>query len=795
MQKISNIIIILFIASASYAQVYQAYIDAADKAYESKDFRTALSYYGEAIDLDDEVDLDVLNRYATSAMSYQSYNNAKEAYTKILESDDKAYRKEALYNLAELHKAQGQYEIAKSYLEKFIEVGSEEENVLAQKSLADVEWAIDNNTESIYSLEKLNDEINTEFSEMSPIAYNETLYYSSNNYFASNESTQARSKIYSNLEGKSSRLASLLENKDENIGHYALNTDKSTAYFTKCQYILGEVKCKIFKQDIETEIVTELPQNINSLNAHTTQPNIGVDAKTGKEVLYFVSDRANGVGGLDIYYSPIENGVFEGPYSLKELNTAGDDVSPFYHSSTDKLYFSTNGRRTFGGFDVYSSLLNNEWLEPVNLGSGINSSYDDVYFSLNPDGEVGYLSSNRIGSKYIDEDLEACCYDIYKAILSVITKPIIAKVFDKSTNEPLLGAKLNLSALPELKSEVIYDESASEYQLDIRSDLKYDLQVEKLGYELTDVVIGEDIDEELKVYLEPERIELNAFVIDEEAKKLNDFSYSIKSNKNEEVKEKSVGNDKKIKELLNKNHDHTITVKKEGYYPETIVLSHEELLKEDELALDITLRKISAAVLAKLTLDGYLPLPLFFDNDEPDQNTISTTTKKNYHQTYMTYIQRKMEYVSKNIEGLNTEEKLDAEFGVLNFFDNKVTSGDQALDAFTEHLLSFLQQGSEAEIMLRGYASPRSQSKYNDALTARRVSSVENHFYQWRSGVLVNYINSGQLKITERPLGESQAPVGVSDEISDRKGSIYSVEASAERRVEILEIKSNVNTN
>jgi len=193
------------------------------------------------------------------------------------------------------------------------------------------------------------------------------------------------------------------------------------------------------------------------ISQNTTQPNIGVDPKTGDEVLYFVSDRKDGAGGLDIYYAPIKNGDYLGPYALNEMNTIGDDVSPFFDKGSNKLYFSTNGRKTFGGFDIYVSSLAEDWSEPENVGFGLNSSYDDLYFSLDDDGQQGYFASNRIGSQYIDADLEACCYDIYKAILNVNTTSILAKIFDKETMLPINGAELQISALPAIKQEVLYD--------------------------------------------------------------------------------------------------------------------------------------------------------------------------------------------------------------------------------------------------------------------------------------------------------------------------------------------------
>ena len=105
----------------------------------------------------------------------------------------------------------------------------------------------------------------------------------------------------------------------------------------------------------------------------------------------------------DIWYSYLLNDTsFSEALNLKEINTTEDDITPFFHSTTSELYFSTNGRLGYGGFDIYKVILTDKSPPNVlNLGSPINSSYNDMYFSLDDEGKQGLLSSNRKGSFYI----------------------------------------------------------------------------------------------------------------------------------------------------------------------------------------------------------------------------------------------------------------------------------------------------------------------------------------------------------------------------------------------------------
>lgn len=100
--------------------------------------------------------------------------------------------------------------------------------------------------------------------------------------------------------------------------------------------------------------LTKLPDYINLTSSTQTQPNIGYNKLNNKEVLYFVSDRAGGKGGLDLWYSIIDaNGNFSEPMNLAGLNTVQDDVTPFYHIPTNTLFYSSKGHLGLGGFDIY----------------------------------------------------------------------------------------------------------------------------------------------------------------------------------------------------------------------------------------------------------------------------------------------------------------------------------------------------------------------------------------------------------------------------------------------------------
>ena len=189
----------------------------------------------------------------------------------------------------------------------------------------------------------------------------------------------------------------------------------------------------------------------------------------------------------------------------------------------------------------------------------------------------------------------------------------------------------------------------------------------------------------------------------------------------------------------------------------------------------------------KLYLDqalyGFLPVTLYFDNDEPDRRTMSTRTRKNYSQTFNRYYPKKSKFVRECSKGNSDASALD------DFFESEVKGGYEKFQAFLKQLEIDLERGRGYKIYLIGYASPRAKSSYNKNLSKRRIKSVMNEFSRYQNGRFRKYLANGTLQVLEKPLGEENAPAGISDRYDDPVGSIYCIEPSRERRVEIIEIK------
>jgi hypothetical protein len=117
--------------------------------------------------------------------------------------------------------------------------------------------------------------------------------------------------------------------------------------------------------------------------------------------MYFTSDRPGGFGGRDIYkVTKLPDGAWSAPQNLgPTINTAYDEESPFIAVDNKTLYFSSNGPKSIGGFDVFLTIKDKEGvgLTPINLGYPLNSCNDDLFYTTTVNGLKGYLTSFRKG--------------------------------------------------------------------------------------------------------------------------------------------------------------------------------------------------------------------------------------------------------------------------------------------------------------------------------------------------------------------------------------------------------------
>lgn len=138
----------------------------------------------------------------------------------------------------------------------------------------------------------------------------------------------------------------------------------------------------------------------SDINTRAWEPSACVSADGN--TFYFVSDRKEGgFGGRDLYSCVrLPNGKWSLARNLGPgVNTEYDEEAPFLHPDGVTLFFSSKGHKGMGGFDIFFVSKNEDgkWVDPINMGSPINTPDDDVFYVTSTDGKRAYYSSVREG--------------------------------------------------------------------------------------------------------------------------------------------------------------------------------------------------------------------------------------------------------------------------------------------------------------------------------------------------------------------------------------------------------------
>ena len=161
--------------------------------------------------------------------------------------------------------------------------------------------------------------------------------------------------------------------------------------------------------------------------------------------LYFSSERGGGFGGKDIYRATLlPDSTWGNVVNLGDsINTAFDDDAPFIHPDGVTLFYSSKGKNSMGGYDVFQSRLNwkdSTFSKPVNLGYPINTTDDDIYYVLSAKGDRGYYASGKKGGEGLKD-----IYTVYPGYIG--KKPSLYLIKGKITAE---GMPVAASVLVEI---------------------------------------------------------------------------------------------------------------------------------------------------------------------------------------------------------------------------------------------------------------------------------------------------------------------------------------------------------
>lgn len=462
----------------------------ARRSYYEGDYYGAMQYYRRLLRAD-ERNVAAWEGLAAAATAHTHYATAAAAYEYLRTNQMAADEALLLFRLAEIRYLSGQYADARALYQQASQQAAVPE--LRRKALDGIrncDWAIQvyQNTADL-TLDSLRDYVNTPFAEYSTRWWDNRLYYSAYGHPYKGDSASPMLQLFSaepRPDGSVDIRRLDLNERRRHTAYLAYNRDQTSAYYAIAKYRRGgRLRFDLYRRqrtgDATWSRPQKLPKGINLKDYTTTQPHVATLPGETAETLFFVSDRPGGKGGKDIWYCKIENGRFTEPINLAALNTEGDDVTPFFHAPTGTLYFSSNGRQSLGGFDVYrAEYKDGAWGTVEHLPAPINSSANDVFYSLSENSRLAFFSTNREGAMNFSE--EDCCYDIFK--IGVGRPEVSIAACDEGTGNELLYTTMTLyEVTPEGPKELSrVTVPGSKHTFPLQSGKSYWIITEKPGY-------------------------------------------------------------------------------------------------------------------------------------------------------------------------------------------------------------------------------------------------------------------------------------------------------------------------
>jgi outer membrane protein OmpA-like peptidoglycan-associated protein/tetratricopeptide (TPR) repeat protein len=282
--------------------------------------------------------------------------------------------------------------------------------------------------------------------------------------------------------GKAYPLPGKINSSTFNEGAQNISQDGKWLLFTGCNFPQGLGSCDLYISYLTNNGWSEpedLGPNVNS-EFWESSPSLSPD----KRDLYFSSSVPGGFGGKDIWVCHRnEKGKWDEPLNLgPEINTAGDESTPFIHSDNQTLYFNSNGHPGYSDkpdIFVTRKLPGGKWSKPENLGYPVNTIDDEGSLIVASDGKTAYYSSDRGDSK---GGLDIYTFELRKDLRPLKTLWVKGRVYDNKTKQGLPSSvELTDINTRTLVSKLQTDEDGN-YLVTLPVGKDYAFNVKRKGY-------------------------------------------------------------------------------------------------------------------------------------------------------------------------------------------------------------------------------------------------------------------------------------------------------------------------
>jgi len=466
-----------------------------------------------------------------------------------------------------------------------------------------------------------------------------------------------------------------------------------------------------------------LPKGLNT-KLHDGPMTIGKDGNLIVINRNYGRKNAEGIRHLFLEYFVKQGGAWGEPLRFPYGDPSFSVQHPFFNDKEQTLYFSADMPGGKGGFDLYKSKWNGSaWAQPVSLGSEVNTIYDEVFPSFTPEGHLVY-STNHI------ETLGGLDLVMFKDGQRMLLPSPINTPFDD------FGATFATATTGYLSST----RNRAGFADNVFFFSFVDKTTEEFFVKVVDKATKAPIEGALVKYAAAK-----AGISDRVVTNMRGMGFLFSLPEAEPVALEVSIQGYKTAKLTTGNF---VLDKDQGIYVATIEIEKEVVVVEE-------VRTGSFVI--------------YFENDIPRPARVIPS----YLTTFERYMAARNTYLRRTA---SPRAEMEA-------FFVEVEDGMRNLREFAAFL--FVNRDKKFEINISAFASPLGMEQYNKLLTERRLASIRRFLQEWNGGVLATYLNNGNITINAVPYGATQAPPHVSYDPRDRARSIYSVEASRERRITV----------
>lgn len=393
----------MFLVHLSFSQTSDFLTRQADGYLKNKQYFRAVELFRK-LHGEQPTNLNIILKRVIAEYESNRLDSAEQLIKSLLSLNKNA--PEAIFIYGKILMARGEFETAAQKLKSALPMISNEQK-LKKQIVEDIKRcgvgaqiaAVPGST----FIESAGSEVNTIWDELNPIY---SINQDSKFYFSSNrENPGTAGNANSDFELPFDMFATQLSNgewSEIRALNPSLNTDKHDLlvdFNTNGQAVYYATGSKLTALELRVDTLTESKdQKTGKLDIRAWKP--------GDELYFFSdsfllisSDRAGGYGGYDLYYSEKRNNIWSDFINLgSTINSPFDETSPYLAFDGRTLFFSCNGTNSIGGFDFFKSVFNDKqlvWSIPENLGTPINSPGDEKNFRLNKTRLSAIFTSNR----------------------------------------------------------------------------------------------------------------------------------------------------------------------------------------------------------------------------------------------------------------------------------------------------------------------------------------------------------------------------------------------------------------